>query len=232
MNEKIIAIVPAAGSGKRFGSGTNKPFVELCGKPLLLWAVEGLQAIPAVAEIIPVLKESDMDYGVSLFERHRVEKVKRLAPGGRERQDSVFHGLNLVDDEKSVILVHDGVRPLIATVDVFSAVEQLEGCDGVAVGVPVKDTVKEVRDCEVLSTLDRRLLWSVQTPQIFRYETIFHAYRKAAEESFSATDDAALVEHYGGKIRVVLGSYANIKVTTPEDMAIAEAFLRRAGMAP
>ena len=220
-----MAIVPAAGVGKRFGEGTNKPFELLAGKPLMLWAIETLEGLPEVAEIIPVVKEDHMERAVELFERHNISKVKRIAPGGRERRDSVFHGINLIEDGKSVVLIHDGARPLTEPHVVQYALRELKDCDGVVVGVPVKDTIKEVADGVVTTTLQRDKLWAVQTPQIFFYETLRRAYERAAVDLFYSTDDSALVERYGGIIKVVMGSYTNIKITTPGDMLVAEQFL-------
>ncbi|MEJ2696926.1 MAG: 2-C-methyl-D-erythritol 4-phosphate cytidylyltransferase [Candidatus Sulfobium sp.] len=226
MRERVTAIVPAAGVGKRFGDGTNKPFEMLGDRPLLLWAVETLGSLEEITEIIPVVKEDHMEFVAELFERYNVRKVKRVAPGGRERQESVLHGLNLVEDSKSFVLVHDGVRPLIEPHIVLYALRELKNCDGVVVGVPAKDTIKEVTDGFVTRTLRRDVLWAVQTPQVFRYGTLRQAYEKAAVEGFSSTDDSALVERYGGRVKVVMGSYANIKITTPGDLSIAEQFLR------
>jgi 2-C-methyl-D-erythritol 4-phosphate cytidylyltransferase len=226
MTDKIVAIVPAAGLGKRFGEGTNKPFAMLGDKPVLIWALEALSSMPDIQEIIPVVKESDMQYVIDLFDQYEMSKVRRIAPGGRERQDSVFHGLKLVDDRRSVVLVHDGVRPLIEPHVIDVAINQLKGHDGVVVGVPVKDTIKEADGCTVRQTLKRGTLWAIQTPQIFPFHTLYSAYERAMEESFYSTDDSALVERYGGRIKVSMGSYTNIKVTTPEDLQVAEIFLK------
>lgn len=226
MKNSVIAIVPAAGSGKRFGKGTNKPFANLRDKPLIIWAVEALQVLPEVTEIIPAVKEADIKLCVRLFEDYSITKIKRIAPGGKERQDSVLHGLGLIQDKTAVVLVHDGVRPLIESALIKKALQQLNGCDGVVVGVPLKDTVKEVIDGIVRSTPERNTLWASQTPQIFRFQTLYAAYEKAVADSFFATDDSALVEKYGGKIKMIQGSYTNIKVTTPEDLLIAEVFLK------
>ena len=225
MKEEVTVILPAAGLGKRFGKDANKPFVKLCGKPLLIWALEVFDALPEIGEIIPVLKDGDMEAGAELLESYGIKKTRRIAPGGKERQDSVFHGLKLIDDRKCIVMVHDGVRPLIEPPVVSQAIRQLKDCDGVVVGVPVKDTIKEVSGGEVKRTLNRDTLWVVQTPQVFRYETLYSAYEKAAKESFYATDDSSLVERYGGKIRMVTGSYTNVKITTPEDLQVAEMFL-------
>lgn len=229
MTDRVVAIVPGAGIGKRFGQGTNKPFELLGGKPLLLWVLETLESIDEIQEIIPVIRDESMGCAAELVEESRISKVRRIAPGGKERQDSVYSGLKLVEDSDALVLIHDGVRPLIEPGDIRRALAALEDCDGVVVGVPVKDTVKEAADGLIMRTCDRSLLWAVQTPQVFRYGIVRSAYERAKDESFHATDDSALVEHYGGTVRIVQGSYTNIKVTTPEDLPLAELFLRRRG---
>ncbi|MEW6066771.1 MAG: 2-C-methyl-D-erythritol 4-phosphate cytidylyltransferase [Nitrospirota bacterium] len=223
----IVAVVPAAGIGKRFGSGANKPFLHLCGKPLIIWSLETLHSVNAVREIIPVLKEEDMEQGRKIFESYGFSKIKRISPGGKERQDSVYNGLKLVEDKDCMVIIHDGVRPLIGKDLVEKLIDELKDFDGAVLSVPVKDTIKEAEDEIVKKTLKRDSLWAIQTPQIFSFRTISGAYEKAIEEGFYATDDAALVEKYGGNIKIVMGSYRNIKITTPEDMAIAEFLLTK-----
>lgn len=218
--------MPAAGIGERFGKGTNKPFATLLEKPLIIWALETLQSLPEISEIIAVVKEPDIKLCSRLFKEYSITKIKHIVPGGRERQDSVFHGLSLIQDHESVVLVHDAVRPLIGPSVILNALRQLNGCDGVIVGVPLKDTVKEIRDGLVRNTPKRDLLWAIQTPQIFYYQALYEAYEKAMADSFYTTDDSALVERNNGRIRVIQGSYTNIKVTTPEDLLIAEVFLK------
>ena len=236
---KVIAIVPAAGMGKRFGPGTKKPFQNLSAKPLIVWSLEALESVNEIEEIIPVLMKEDMEYGQRVFEEYGLRKVKMIAPGGKERQDSVYNGLRLIDDKKSIVLIHDGVRPLIEKELVERGITELrtsretsakkgEGFDGVVLGVPVKDTIKELEAGFIRKTLKRESLWAIQTPQIFPLKKILDAYEKAAKEDFYSTDDSALLERYGGKVKVVAGSYRNIKITTPEDLEIAEFLLNRA----
>ncbi len=227
MKNKIIAIVPAAGTGKRFGDKTNKPFEYLNNKPLIVWSLEVLEGMSEIYEIIPVLKDTDMEHGVEIFEQYNISKVRRIAPGGKERQDSVFQGLRLIDEKRCMVLVHDGVRPLIESHVIREAIKQFKDCDGVVIGVPLKDTVKQVKQGDIKKTLKRDLLWSVQTPQIFFYKPLYEAYKKARKGSFYSTDDSALVEKYGGRVKIVMGSHTNIKVTTPEDLLIAELFLKQ-----
>ena len=237
---KTYAIVPAAGMGKRFGNGTNKPFLPLGGEPLLIWALRTLESIPQVTEIIPVLKTEDFDEARRIFEAYGLKKVLQIAPGGRERQDSVRSGLRLVQDQRGIVLIHDGVRPLIEKDLVHQAIEEIKeaaepsqlrhtsadpGVSGVVLGVPPKDTIKEAEGGFIRKTLARDSLRAVQTPQVFPYEVIAGAYEKARQEGYYSTDDAALVERYGGRIKVIPGSYLNIKITTPEDMVIAESLI-------
>jgi 2-C-methyl-D-erythritol 4-phosphate cytidylyltransferase len=251
--EKVIAIVPAAGLGRRFGHGTNKPFQNLGGKPIIIWSLETLESVNEIVDIIPVLKVEDMEYGQKVFEEYSLSKIKKIAPGGRERQDSVYNGLKLIDDKNCMVLIHDGVRPLIEKLLIEEVIKELltaplkfssaplfekggrgdlrgfKGFDGVALGVPLKDTIKEAENGIIKKTLRRDSLWAIQTPQAFHYRNILTAYEKAMKEGFYSTDDAALMERYGGKIKVVMGSYGNIKITTPEDLAIAELFLSKKG---
>ena len=225
--EKVVAIVPAAGLGKRFGPGTNKPFQSLSGKPIIVWSLEILEAIVEVVEIIPVLKMEDMEYGLKIFEKYGISKIKRIAPGGKERQDSVYNGLKLIEDKNCIVLIHDGVRPLIDRDLIERTIKELKDCDGVALGVPLKDTIKEAENGIIKKTLRRDSLWAIQTPQVFPYKNILTAYERAMKEGFYSTDDAALIEKYGGKVKVIIGSYKNIKITAPEDLAIAEFLLTR-----
>jgi 2-C-methyl-D-erythritol 4-phosphate cytidylyltransferase len=229
---KVLAIIPAAGLGKRFGPDTNKPFLPLGGKPLIIWSLQQLEALADIVEIIPVLQLKDMEHGKKTFEEYGISKIKRIAPGGGERQDSVKNGFKLVKDKDCIVLIHDAARPLIEKDLVMNAIEELRageralnGYDGVILGVPLKDTIKEAVDTIVQKTLKRDRLWAIQTPQLFHFRSISTAYDKASEEGYYATDDAALVERYGGRIKIVMGSYSNIKITTPEDLVIAEALL-------
>jgi 2-C-methyl-D-erythritol 4-phosphate cytidylyltransferase len=240
---RVIAIVPAAGLGKRFGFGTNKPFQSLGGKPIIVWSLEILEAVVDIVEIIPVLKNEDMEHGMKIFEEYGYSKIKRVAPGGEERQDSVFNGLRLIEDKKCIVLIHDGVRPLIEKDLIEKAIKELlissapllekggeegfSGFDGIVLGVPLKDTIKVAEDGIIKKTLRRDSLWAIQTPQVFPFRNIFSAYERSMKEGFYSTDDAAIIERYGGKIKILMGSYRNIKITTPEDLSIAESLLSR-----
>ncbi|HKN19559.1 MAG TPA: 2-C-methyl-D-erythritol 4-phosphate cytidylyltransferase, partial [Dissulfurispiraceae bacterium] len=145
MKIKIAAIVPAAGLGRRFGAGENKSLFEFMGKPLVVWALQALQSVDEIAEIIPVVKEEDLKAAAHLVERFKIAKVRHIVPGGRERQDSVYNGLRALDKETSIVVIHDGARPLVDGLLIKNSISQLDSFDGIVAGVPVKDTIKEVR---------------------------------------------------------------------------------------
>lgn len=223
--QDIIAVIPSAGMGKRFGA--NKPFVLLNGKPLFMYALEVFEAMESVKEIIPVMKTEDMEPALKLIEESGLRKVKKIAPGGKERQDSVYNGLKFIENKNCIVIIHDAARPIISIEMVESALKELGKFDGVILAVPPKDTIKESEDMTVKRTLKRENLWAVQTPQIFPYKTIMDAYIKAMKDKYYSTDDSALVELNGGKVKIVMGSYKNIKITTPEDISFAEIFSKK-----
>ena len=233
----IAAIVPAAGLGRRFGAGENKSLYEFMGKPLVVWALQALQSVDEIGEIIPVVKEEDLKAAANLVERYEIAKVRRIVPGGRERQDSVYNGLKALDNVTSIVVIHDGARPLVDDLLIKNSISELDNFDGIVAGVPVKDTIKVVKGkgqeakgrnegLIVQKTLDRNLLWAVQTPQTFHYAKIMEAHGMAHAEGFYATDDAALIENYGGRVKIIHGSYLNLKITTLEDVNIAETLYR------
>ena len=231
--ERVVAIVAAAGMGKRFGSDANKPFFPLNGKPLILWSLETLASVAEITEIIPVLKVEDMTQGMMVFDTFGISKIRQITPGGKERQDSVYNGLKRITDKNCIVLIHDGARPLIDKTLVEEVIKEVseimrnrEKCDGVIPGIPLKDTVKESAGGVVKKTLKRETLWAIQTPQGFPYRKIRAAYDNAMKDSFYTTDDAALIERYGRTVKIIPGSYKNIKITTPEDIVIAEALLK------
>ncbi len=149
-----------------------------------------------------------------------------IVAGGRERQDSVANGLNAISEESEIVLVHDGVRPNIPKQIIRNAIENAMQHGGCVVAVPVKDTIKKVTKGVVSATLDRSELWQIQTPQVFRTEILRNAHQRAREAGYYSTDEAALVEWAGGTVQVVMGSYGNIKITTPEDLAMVAALMQ------
>jgi 2-C-methyl-D-erythritol 4-phosphate cytidylyltransferase len=226
---KIVALIPAAGMGKRMGAGINKQYLLLDGKPIVARTIAVFEAAPFVDDIYVITPAAEIPYcREQVVERYGFTKVRAIVPGGAERQYSVLNGLRAIDAaaDDDVVLIHDGVRPFIPTAVLKHAAEVAAESDGALVAVPAKDTIKIVADGIIQETPPREQLWLAQTPQAFRYAVIRAAHEIAAAEGFFGTDDAMLVERLGKEIRIVMGDYRNIKITTPEDLILAEAFLR------
>ncbi|WP_093884743.1 2-C-methyl-D-erythritol 4-phosphate cytidylyltransferase [Syntrophus gentianae] len=228
MKPKVIAIIPAGGSGRRMQSPNPKQYLFMNGKPVLVHTLLRLQKSSLIDEILLVVPEGDLFFvRESIAKPYRLTKIQNIIAGGKERQDSVRNGLAEIGDQCDVVVVHDGVRPFV-TEEMLSRVIGAALQFGAAVaGVPVTDTVKEVPgDGYISRTLNRETLWLAQTPQAFQRRILQKAYRKAAEDDFHGTDDASLVEHLGTPVKMIRGDYRNIKITTPDDLVLAEAFLR------
>lgn len=226
---KSIALIPAAGMGKRMGASINKQYLQLDGLPIVARTISVFEQSPLIDAVYLVIPVEEIPY----CQKHVVEacgfrKVAAIVPGGKERQNSVMNGLaamraHVSDDD--VVLIHDGVRPLITHALLQESIAVARSGDGALVAVPAKDTIKTVVNGIVTGTPDRDTLWLAQTPQTFRFGAIYAAHQAAEADRFMGTDDASLVERTGGRIRIVRGDYRNIKITTPEDLVLAEAFL-------
>ncbi|HEY50105.1 MAG TPA: 2-C-methyl-D-erythritol 4-phosphate cytidylyltransferase [Dehalococcoidia bacterium] len=221
-SNRVGAIIVAAGTSSRMG-GIDKVFAELGQEPLLAKVVTIFQNCSSIDQIVIVLAKRSLRRGQKLVEKYGWTKVSSVCPGGSRRQDSVREGLRRLSDCAWVV-IHDGARPCV-TIDLIERGLTAARQSGAAIaGVPVKDTIKVVSSRRLVQkTPARQSLWAAQTPQVFRYDLITEAYRQFDTE---ATDDAAMVERLGHKVEVYMGSYQNIKVTTPEDLAIAEFLLR------
>jgi 2-C-methyl-D-erythritol 4-phosphate cytidylyltransferase len=222
---KVGAIIVAAGDSRRMG-GIDKIFARLNGEPLLAKTVSVFQDCRSIDEIVIVLAKKNLEQGRKLVKERHWPKVIAVCPGGLRRQDSVKEGLRRLTDCEWVV-IHDGARPCISVDIIERGLAAAKGSGAAIAGVPVKDTLKVVsRRGIVQQTPSRESLWAAQTPQVFRYKLIAEAYAQTDEE---VTDDAALVEKLGQKVEIYMGSYHNIKVTTPEDLVIAEVFLQNQG---
>jgi 2-C-methyl-D-erythritol 4-phosphate cytidylyltransferase len=226
---KVTVLIPAAGMGRRMGKVVAKQFLPLGDKPMLAHTLLAFQRASEIDEIIPILSKEDMESCLrDVIEQYHITKVKTLVVGGKERQDSVMNGLQKLEKDASVVLVHDGVRPFVTHDMIKESVELAKKGECVAVGVPLKDTVKEVDDKHLVRhTLERSRLWAIQTPQAFPVKILKRAYEESYKHKAYGTDDAMLVERAGSKVRVIMGSYENIKITTPEDLILAEEILKR-----
>jgi 2-C-methyl-D-erythritol 4-phosphate cytidylyltransferase len=226
---KVTVLIPAAGMGRRMGKAVAKQFLPLGDKPMLAHTLLAFQRAPEIDEIIPILSKEDMESCLKdVIEQYHITKVRTLVVGGKERQDSVMNGLQKLEQDASIVLVHDGVRPFVTQEMIQESVDLARKGESVAVGVPLKDTIKEVDDKQVIRhTLERSRLWAIQTPQTFPLKVLMRAYEESYKHRVYATDDAMLVERAGVKVRVIMGSYENIKITTPEDLILAEEILKR-----
>ncbi len=235
--EKVVAIVLAAGSGRRMAQGVNKPFLEIGGQTVLERAIRAFERAKRVTEIIVVIKKAEVHRAQALIERCGFEKIRCVVEGGVKRQSSVYAGLQRTTADDAWILVHDGARPFITgdmIDDMVCALISKNESDiapknALILAVPSKDTIKQVEGGCVKATLDRSVLWNVQTPQGFDRRLLVEAHERAKIQGFTGTDDAALVERLGHSVYVRMGSYDNIKITTPEDLYFGDMILKKRG---
>lgn len=221
---QALAILVAAGRGERMGAGRPKAFLVLGGQPLLLRAALAFEAAPAVDAIVAVVPAEEIDSARALLAG--VRKLRSVVAGGERRQDSVLEGLKQAPDGfEGVVLVHDAARPLVE-VPLIEAVCMAARETGAALPIlGLVDTVKRIRDGRVAETVDRRELGAAQTPQGFRFPLLVRAYREALRDGVELTDEAMAVERLGAPVVALPGSIRNRKITTPEDLAWAEALL-------
>ena len=224
---KVAAIIPVAGIGKRFTSAIPKQFLEIAGQPVVAITLKHILAVNQINLVVVVCAKGA---------RNQIAKITSaiagfsnrgmVVEGGKKRQDSVYNGLKALSDDTEIVLVHDGVRPLISGKILTNSI-RVAGHEGACVAaVKVKDTIKRVKDDLVIETPDRDELWHIQTPQTARYDWLMTAHNSALENNFYSTDEAALLEWKGYPVRVIPGDYNNIKITTPEDMEIARLLLK------
>ena len=226
---KTVAIVPAAGAGVRMGGDRAKQYLHLEDRPILAVTLEALQKCAMLDAIVLVVPAKDVNYcQKEIIEKFGIFKVANVVPGGKLRQDSVRNGLESLNGRYDLVLIHDGVRPMVEPDLVETVIRTALKHRAAISALPAKETVKAVNDrYEVTATYDRTKLWMVQTPQAFHYEDIMKAHREALKNGLTeATDDALLIEKMGIPVRVVQGSERNIKVTTPHDLALAQYLLR------
>jgi 2-C-methyl-D-erythritol 4-phosphate cytidylyltransferase len=207
----------------------SKQYLLLDGIPVLARTLEIFQRSPGIDEIFLIVPEMDIDYvHKDIVDRYGILKVSKILAGGKERQDSVRNGIDALGSDHDIVVIHDGVRPFISEELVHSAILEASRVRAVTVGVPVKDTVKSIdRHGIVVETLNRNHLWLTQTPQAFEREIIRKAYEAAYRDNFYGTDDASLVERMGVKVTMIRGSYDNIKITTKDDVMLAEILTKR-----
>ena len=227
-----VAIVVAAGRGSRAGAGQSKQFREISGIPIIIHTLSRFERCETIDGSLVVLPEGERDAFAALAGRYGLRKLSGAVAGGETRAASVWRGLQaLAGLSVEVVAVHDGVRPFVTPEEIDRTVREARACGAAVLAAPVTDTVKEADGARVLRTLERARLWRAQTPQCFRHELLRRAYELALADGLDATDDSSLVERLGAAVSIVEGGAHNIKITTPEDFALAE-FLMRSQSAP
>ncbi len=223
------AIILAAGKGARMNSGMNKQFIHIKGKPLLAHTLEAFQSCEAIDSIMLVAGKAELQLcKEQIIDAFGFDKVDKLVEGGSERQQSVYNGILKLDAQCEVVVIHDGARPIVPDGIIERCIEGAKVFGAVTAGMPAKETIKML-DAEgfVESTPERGKVWITQTPQAFQLDIIKKAHENAGHKGISGTDDAFLVECMGIKVKMIESTYENIKVTTPEDIIIAETIMNR-----
>jgi len=221
-----VAIIAAAGQGTRMGGKRAKQFLEIAGVPVIIHTLRRFEQCAAIQEVIVVLPAQDAAGILTLSGKHGLRKLARVVPGGASRAESVWRGLQSVRAATAeIIAVHDGVRPFVTPDEIERTVRAAQASGAAILTAPVVETIKEVEDGRIVRTLDRTRLQRALTPQCFRYELLRRAFENAPELIANATDDSSLVESLGASVAIIEGDARNIKITRPEDIALAEIIL-------
>ncbi len=229
-NKKLFTscILVAAGSGSRMGKGNSKQFIQIGGIPMLSRTIKAFESCEDINEIIVVMNKDDIERCKSeIIEPYSFKKVAAVIEGGKTRQESGYRGICAADKTADILIVHDGARPFVDNDTIMRGIWAAEEYGASCAAVPAKDTIKQT-DAEgfVIKTPDRSGLWQVQTPQTFRYDILKEAHERAIDQDFTGTDDSMLVERMGHKLKLVEGSYFNIKITTEADLLFAKTIVR------
>ena len=217
------AIIPAAGSGKRFGE--KKQFKEINGKPLIYYTLAPFFESTVIDDIVVPVQKNDMDEVASIIDSVAMKKKVKVIEGGKTRQDSIYNALGQINNRANFVCVHDAARPFVTKDLIEKVIRSLKDCDAAIVGSQSTDTLKKVSNGKISSTIDRDKIWCVQTPQAFLKEAIINAYDLAKKQSFQGTDDSSLLERAGYRVKIINDSSTNFKITTNEDWIIAESLL-------
>ena len=224
--KKVSAVIVSAGNSSRMG-GINKQFLEIGSMSVIALSISVFQNCSLINEIVVVTRENDIKAIKDIVEKHKFSKVSAVVKGGETRQLSVYNGVKATSLDSDYVAIHDGARPLVTEKVIKDTLSVTFDCGAATTGVKVKDTIKVVNENnEIIDTLDRSVMRAVQTPQIFAKDLYLNAV-KSVPDSKNFTDDCMLIEAYGKTVAFVDGDYENIKITTPEDVALAESYLAR-----
>ncbi|MDX9917659.1 MAG: 2-C-methyl-D-erythritol 4-phosphate cytidylyltransferase [Gudongella sp.] len=220
----VSVIIAAAGMSNRMGSKINKQFIVIDNKPILAHTIGKFEDCKYIDEIIVVSKENEVDYcRKEIVKKYGFRKVTRIVKGGKERQDSVYNGIMALREDTDIILTHDGARPFVRQESIIRGIKGAYELGACVIGVPLKDTIKVLDESDIVHhTPKRSMLWAAQTPQCFQAKLLKEGYEYAISEGILGTDDSSLVEKKGYPVTMIMGSYDNIKITTPEDLIVAE----------
>lgn len=222
-----VAIIAAAGQGTRIGGKRAKQFVELAGTPIIIHTLRTFEQCDVIQEIILVLPEQDTVGFLEIGRKYALRKLAKVVPGGTTRAESVLRGLEAISSATTeIVAIHDGVRPFVTCDEINRTIQAAEANDAAILVAPVTDTIKEVRDGAIVRTLPRSTLRHAMTPQCFRYSLLKSAFQQADVLNPELTDESLLVEGLGVKVAIVEGSSRNIKITRPEDLALAEIMIK------
>jgi 2-C-methyl-D-erythritol 4-phosphate cytidylyltransferase len=220
------ALIVAAGKSLRFGGDIPKQYKQLAGRPVLSWTIDRFERCPVITDIVIVIETGTESYvSEKVIEPYAFLKIRKLVPGGEHRADSVLAGLESLNEDTRLVAIHDGARPLTAPADIERVVRTARDAGAALLAARATDTIKRIEDDFVIATLDRERIYQAQTPQVFWYELILDAHRKAVGSS--VTDDCSVVERLGHKVCVVEPTGPNFKVTTPHDLQMAAAILAK-----
>lgn len=219
---KHILIIPASGSGLRFGSKTPKQFLKINGKEIIAHTIGKFHSLKIIDEIYIAAHPDNFEKLKKIISKNNFTKVKSIVEGGDTRQASVFNALNSITANKDdVVMVHDSVRPFLSKKLILSLIEECRVSGGVIPGIKISDTVKRTDEKNFIQkTLSRENLWTVQTPQVFRYDIIKNSFDKAVKKNYTGTDEASVVEFAGYPVKIIEGEKANIKITHKEDLLL------------
>lgn len=225
----VSAVIVAGGRGKRMGASVNKVYLKLNGREILAHTIAAFENCDVIDEIIIVTGKDDIGLCKKITERESFKKVVKITEGGSERQNSVYNGISAASGD--IVAIHDGARCLITDSEIKSVVSDAVKYGAAAIGVTVKDTLKRIdENGTIVGTVNRDLTVQIQTPQVFLRDEIKELHERIEAEKINVTDDCAVFEHYGRPVHVTIGSYENIKLTTPEDISVGEQILRTRGV--
>lgn len=229
-DQMVSAVIVAAGKGLRMNSVKNKMFIEIGGIPIIIRTLNAFENCNQISSIYLVISENEKSTFQKLIKEYNLKKINSYVVGGSTRQSSVYNGLLALNKQTDIVLIHDGARPFVTQSHIKGVIDAAIRYGASTLGVPIKDTVKKQDDSGfIVETFRREALLNTQTPQAFYYDLIINAHRQAIIDDFKATDDAMLIERLGHEVKVVRGSYDNIKITTPDEIIWAELFLRKDG---